>query len=51
MTRDPEAYARGYVRHLDHRIITVPFWHRVLPSLESRTNSDGEVMDSVAFLN
>ncbi|MCB0029188.1 MAG: hypothetical protein KDE28_14840 [Anaerolineales bacterium] len=36
MRRDPRVWARGKVRHPDHATITLPFWHRVLMSGESR---------------
>ncbi|HLK66247.1 MAG TPA: hypothetical protein VKU19_22585 [Bryobacteraceae bacterium] len=29
MTRDAEVYARGRVRHSDHKTIHLPIWHRV----------------------
>jgi len=34
MRRNPRAYARGKVRHPDHRTIELPFWHRVVISNE-----------------
>lgn len=44
MRRNPTVYARGKVRHPDHATINLPFWHRVLMSGETRSNS-------VAFLD
>ena len=43
MTREPEAFAKGRVRHPDHKTIVLRGWHRILPSHEVGTN--------VAFLD
>jgi len=34
MARGAEVYAKGRVRHPDHKTIVLPFWHRVLPNRE-----------------
>ena len=47
MARNPEVYARGTVRHADHKTITLHGWHRVLMNTESQS----ETMRSVAFLD
>lgn len=44
MRRNPLVYARGKVRHPDHKTITLPFWHQVVMSGETRSQS-------VAFLD
>lgn len=36
MTREPEAYAKGRVRHPDHKTIELSGWHRILPNEEVR---------------
>jgi hypothetical protein len=44
MRRNPTVYARGKVRHPDHKTIVLPFWHQVAVN--------GEIMSStVAFLD
>ena len=47
MTRDPELYARGAVRHPDHATVTLPGWHRVLMN----TERGARAMRHVAFLD
>ncbi len=47
MKRNPKAYARGTVRHSDHKTITLPCWHEVLMNTETKSNS----MANVAFLD
>ena len=47
MKRTPKAYARGTVRHSDHKTITLPCWHEVLMNTETKSNS----MANVAFLD
>lgn len=47
MTRNAVVYARGTVRHLDHKTITLHGWHRVHMSAESQAAS----MQQVAFLD
>ena len=47
MTRDPELYAKGAVRHLDHATIVLPFWHRVVMNTEHAARA----MAHVAFLD
>jgi hypothetical protein len=44
MRRDPQVYAKGKVRHPDHKTITLPFWHRVAMNEESR-------VENVVFLD
>ena len=47
MQRNAEVYARGRVRHADHRTITLHGWHRVFMNTESQSRA----MRSVAFLD
>ncbi len=47
MQRDAAVYARGEIRHPDHRTITLPVWHRVLMNTETRSRT----MSQVAFLD
>lgn len=47
MQRDANVYARGQVRHPDHRTITLSEWHRVLMNTETRSST----MRQVAFLD
>jgi len=47
MQRNPAVYAKGNVRHLDHAVITLPFWHRVVMNTETQTRS----MQNMAFLD
>ena len=47
MTRDPELFARGTVRHPDHATITLHGWHRVVMNTENRASA----MRHVAFLD
>jgi hypothetical protein len=47
MTRDPELYARGYVRHADHATIVLPGWHRVMMNTEGQSAA----MRHVVFLD
>lgn len=41
MTRDAEVYARGKVRHPDHKTITLTGWHRVVMNQEFDTGLIG----------
>jgi len=45
--RNAGVYARGTVRHADHAVITLPFWHRVVMNTETQTRT----MANVAFLD
>ena len=47
MRRNPGVYARGTVRHSDHDVIMLPFWHRVLMNTETQSRT----MAHVAFLD
>jgi hypothetical protein len=47
LTRDARVYARGAVRHADHRTIRLQGWHRVLMNTEYRAAA----MARVAFLD
>jgi hypothetical protein len=47
MRRNMTVYARGAVRHPDHKTVHLPFWHRVLPNTEARTKA----MEFMAFLD
>ena len=50
MRRNPQVYARGKVRHPDHKTITLPFWHRVAMATE-RNSAAGGRPATVAFLD
>lgn len=41
MRRDPEAYARGTVRHSDHATIALRGWHRIHLNAETRRSTLG----------
>lgn len=45
--RDAEVYARGYVKHPDHKTIYLDGWHRVLMNTENKARA----MKMVAFLD
>lgn len=47
MVRNAAVYARGTVRHSDHKTVTLHGWHRVFMNTETRTRS----MANVAFLD
>jgi len=47
MQRDAAVYARGDIRHPDHRTITLPDWHQVVMNTETRSRTMGQV----AFLD
>ncbi len=34
MTRDPDVFVRGRIRHSDHKTVILDFWHQVLPNQE-----------------
>lgn len=44
MSRDPQAYAKGRVRHPDHKTVVLPSWHRIYTNGEISTGT-------VAFLD
>jgi hypothetical protein len=44
MTRDPEVYARGRVRHPDHKTIFLESWHRVLMNTEAQSPAAANVV-------
>ena len=44
MRRNPTVYARGKVRHPDHKTVVLPFWHQV-------AMSDEKTAPTVAFLD
>jgi hypothetical protein len=44
MTRDPELFARGTVRHPDHATITLRGWHRVVMNTEHSARAMRHVM-------
>jgi hypothetical protein len=50
MRRNPQVYARGKVRHPDHKTIVLPFWHRVAMATERGTAAGGRPA-TVAFLD
>jgi hypothetical protein len=39
MTRDPEVYARGRVRHPDHKTVLLRNWHRVFMNTEAQARA------------
>jgi hypothetical protein len=45
--RDPEVYARGTVRHADHRTIRLTCWHRVFMNTEHQAAA----MSQIVFLD
>jgi hypothetical protein len=47
MTRDPELYAKGAVRHPDHATIVLPGWHGVVMNTEEQARATAHV----AFLD
>lgn len=47
MIKDPEAYAKGRVRHADHKTIHLNGWHRIVPNNENKAFA----MKSVVFLD
>ena len=47
MTRGATAYARGYVRHSDHKTIYLNGWHRIEMNMESKARA----MATVVFLD
>jgi hypothetical protein len=47
MRRNPGVFALGSVRHSDHAVINLPFWHRVLMNTENQSRT----MANVAFLD
>lgn len=47
MRRDAAVYARGKIRHPDHRTITLRGWHRVMMNTEGRS----QAMRQLAFLD
>ncbi|MCB8942942.1 MAG: hypothetical protein H6658_04140 [Ardenticatenaceae bacterium] len=50
MRRNPQVYARGTVRHPDHKTIVLPYWHRVAMATE-RSSAAGGRPATVAFLD
>lgn len=50
MRRNPQVYARGKVRHPDHKTIELPIWHRVAMAAERGTAAGGRPA-TVAFLD
>lgn len=47
MTRDPLVFVKGRIRHSDHRTITLPCWHQVVPNTEDQAAA----MRGLAFLD
>jgi hypothetical protein len=47
MRRNPKVYARGRVRHSDHRTVTLDGWHQVL----SNTEDQSYAMRNIVFLD
>jgi len=47
MRRNPAVYAKGRIRHADHKTITLHGWHRVLMNTEGQSKA----MRNVAFLD
>lgn len=50
MRRNPEVFARGKVRHPDHKRIVLAYWHRVVMADERGTTAGGRPA-TVAFLD
>ena len=44
MARDPEVYAKGRVRHPDHKTIVLENWHRVLMNTEAQSPAAANVV-------
>jgi hypothetical protein len=44
MRRNPQVFAKGKIRHPDHKTINLPFWHRVVMNVEGQ-------VDNVVFLD
>jgi hypothetical protein len=47
MVRNPEAYVKGKISHVDHKTITLQVWHRVVMNTEGRSLA----MRHVVFLD
>ncbi len=47
MVRDPSVFARGAIRHADHKTIILPCWHLV----QMNTETQSRAMRNVAFLD
>jgi hypothetical protein len=47
MVRDARVYAKGSIRHPDHKTIRLPYWHQVVMNTETRSRA----MRHVAFLD
>lgn len=47
MTRDMKVYARGKIKHSDHRTVILRGWHEVIPNTEDKALA----MSHVAFLD
>jgi len=45
--RNPEVFAKGKIKHPDHKTVVLPFWHLVVPNTESRAPA----MRHVTFLD
>jgi hypothetical protein len=44
MRRNPEVFARGRVRHPDHKTIHLDDWHRVVMNTENQATSMSHLM-------
>jgi hypothetical protein len=44
MVRDPEVYAKGRVRHPDHKTIVLEGWHRVFMNTEAQSRAAANVV-------
>ncbi len=47
MVRDARVYAKGAIRHPDHKTVWLPFWHQVVMNTETQARA----MQNVAFLD
>jgi hypothetical protein len=47
MVRDARVFAKGAIRHPDHKTIVLPYWHEVVMNTETRSRA----MAHVAFLD
>ena len=51
MIREPDAFARGRIRHPDHKTVLLGGWHQILPNTESHTRLTAINDGSLAFLD
>ena len=44
MSRDPEAFVKGKIRHSDHKTVVLPFWRRAVPNSEPQGRSESSLV-------